>query len=130
MGEAAFDRHLVLETWKAAAYNTEWRINDSHVVWDRYIELIMEDLRMSSTKELIDSVKALFEERLQYPHANWEGTFSTFSTFITEYFNQDYEHIMARTRQSTIYVRLTWNAREIFKTALQKAQESGDRVAE
>jgi RNA recognition motif-containing protein len=130
LGEAAFDRHLVLEAWKAAAYNTKWRINDSHVIWDRYIELIMEDLRMSSTKELIDSVKALFEDRFQYPHANWEGTFSAFSTFITEYCNHDYERTMARTRENTLNVRLTWDARQTFETALQMAQESGDRVTE
>jgi RNA recognition motif-containing protein len=130
MGEAAFDRQLVLDTWKAAAYNTKWRIDDSHLVWDRYIELVMEDLKMANSKEMIDSVKLLFEDRFQYPHANWEGTFSIFSTFITEYSNHDYEHIMARTRESTLNVRLTWDARETFEIALQKAQESGDRITE
>jgi RNA recognition motif-containing protein len=130
MGEAAFDRQLVLDTWKAAAYNTKWRIDDSHLVWDRYIELVMEDLKLAHSKELIDMVKSLFENRFQYPHANWEGTFSIFSTFITEYCNKDYEHIMAKTRENTLNVRLTWDTREPFELALQKAQESGDRVTE
>ena len=130
MGEAAFDRQLVLDTWKAAAYSTKWRIDNSHLVWDRYIELVMEDLRIANSTELIDLVKSIFEDRFQYPHANWEGTFSTFSTFITEYCNQDYEHIMAKTRENTLEVRLTWDARETFEIALQNAQQSGDRDTE
>ena len=130
MGEAAFDRQLVLDTWKAAAHNTKWRIDDSHLVWDRYIELVMEDLKMADSEELIGLVKSLFEDRFQYPHANWEGTFSMFSTFVTEYCNHNYEHIMLDTRRNTLNVRLTWDAREGFETALQKAQESGSRDTE
>ena len=130
MGEAAFDRQLVLDTWKGAAQNTKWRINDSHLVWDRYIELITEDLKVANSRELIESVKMLFEDRFQYPHANWEGTFSKFSTFITEYCNNEYESVMAKTRKDTLNVRLTWDARETFETALQNSQESGDRNAE
>jgi RNA recognition motif-containing protein len=130
VGEAAFDRQLVLDTWKAATHNTKWRIDDSHLVWDRYIELVMEDLKMANSEELIDLVKLLFEDRIQYPHANWEGTFSMFSTFITEYCNHNYEHIMAKTRKNTLNVRLTWDARERFEAALQKTQELGNRDAE
>ena len=130
MGEAAFDRQLVLDTWKAATHNTKWKVDDSHLVWDRYIELVMEDLKVANSKELIDSVRSLFEDRFQYPNANWEGTFSTFSTFISEYYSQDYEDIMAKTRQNTVNVRLTWDARETFEATLQKAQESGDRNTE
>jgi len=130
MGEVAFDRQLVLDTWKAATHNTKWRIDDSHLVWDRYIELVMEDLKMANSEELIDSVKLLFEDRLQYPHANWEGTFSMYSTFITEYCNHGWEHIMTKTRKNTVDVRLTWDVRERFEIALQRAQELGNRDAE
>ena len=130
MGKEVFDRRLVLDTWTAAAQNTKWRINDSHLVWNRYIELVMEDLKEADSRLLIDSVKQLFEDRFQYPQANWEGTFSIFSTFITEYCDNEYENIMGKTRAGTLDVRRTWDAREPFETALQNAQESGDRNTE
>ena len=130
IGREVFTWQLVLDVWKQGANETGWRINDSHLVWDRYIGLLMEDLKRSESREKIAVVKTIFEERLQMPHSNRGGTFQTFSGFVTAYLNADYEEIMASATRSSADAKAQWDLRRTFESAFQKAQEAGDLVNE
>lgn len=72
----------------------------------------------------------MFQKRLMMPHANWDVTFSAFSTFVTEHFPQDYEQIMATTNQKAQLPKKQWSERENMETRLQAAQHANDKNAE
>ena len=130
MGREAFTRQLVQDVWKEGVDAITWRVNDSHLLWDQYIDLIMEDMQRLNAPELVSAVKSLFEDRLRIPHANWDGTFQKFSTFVSTYFNNKYEDIMASANRAAADAKAKWGARELFEIRIQKAQESKDRDVE
>ena len=130
VGREVFTWDLVLETWRTGAEQTMWRVNDSHLVWDRYIELKLKNLHGSRDPGMVAEIRRLFNERLTTPHANWENTAQMFSAFLTDHFSSMYENIMMDTTRFAKQARAQWDAREAKENALQQAQETGDTVAE
>ena len=130
VGRDIFSWRVVLDTWQNGAEDTMWRMNDSHLVWNRYIELLIQDLHRVGSGDLITQVKSLFDARLQTPHADWDATFQEFSTFISTYMNTSYEEIMVATNRKSMDAKSRWASREMMEVALQEAEEAGDRVAE
>jgi squamous cell carcinoma antigen recognized by T-cells 3 len=130
LGRDIFSWKVVLDTWQNAAEDTMWRMNDSHLVWNRYIELLMQDVHRTPSEERITQVKSLFDARLQTPHADWDGTFQLFSTFVSTHMNNSYEEIMVATNRKSTDAKSKWDAREMLEIALRKAQEADDRIAE
>ncbi|KAE8348885.1 hypothetical protein BDV28DRAFT_74201 [Aspergillus coremiiformis] len=131
IGREVFSWQSVLDVWQRGAEATRWRIHDSHLVWDRLLDLQMQDTARNPTQEKIGHVRGLFDIRLQTPHANWDQTFQTFSGFVSTYYNANYEKIMADTagRYATA-CKEKYSAREEFEIRLRNATESGDLTLE
>ncbi|KZF18982.1 hypothetical protein L228DRAFT_51826 [Xylona heveae TC161] len=130
VGKEVFSWQQMLEVWRLGVESTHRRMNDSHLVWDRYMELHLEDLARSPTTETIQRLKGLFIERLRTPHATWDQTFQNFSTFISTYDNASYEDTMVMTTKMSQEAKHTYGLREVSEVQLQRAAESGDRNAE
>jgi squamous cell carcinoma antigen recognized by T-cells 3 len=130
IGKDIFCWKIVLDTWQQGAEDTMQRMNDSHLVWNRYIELLIQDLSQSRSEDHMTQIRSLFDARLQTPHADWEGTFQIFSTFVSAYMNSRYEEVMVAANRKGMGAKAKWEARTMMETALQQAQEVGDRVAE
>jgi len=130
VGREVFGWQSVMDVWQRGAEATRWRINDSNLVWDRFLELSMQDLARAPTPDRIAQVRALFEGRLQTPHATWDQTFQLFSGFISTYYNANYEEIMADTVARAAEAKSRYAAREEWEMRLQRAVESGDRNLE
>ncbi|KAF7588731.1 Splicing factor [Aspergillus hancockii] len=131
IGREVFSWQSVLDVWQRGAEATRFRIHDSHLVWDRLLDLQVQDLARNPNPERIEHVKGLFDIRLQTPHANWDQTFQTFSGFVSTYFNTNYENIMADTagRYATS-CKEKYAAREEFEIKLRKAIEANDLALE
>ncbi|KAL1968177.1 hypothetical protein VTN77DRAFT_2012 [Rasamsonia byssochlamydoides] len=130
VGREVFSWQSVLDVWQRGAEATRWRINDSHRVWNRFLELSLQDLARAPTADRVAQVRGLFENRLQTPHAAWDETFQLFSGFISTYYNANYEEIMADTVARASEAKAKYSAREEFELRLQRAVESGDRNLE
>lgn len=120
----------VLEVWRQGVEDTKWRMNDSHLLWDRYTELIMQDLGRSPSTETIKAVKSHFSERLRTPHAKWDATFQSFSTFVSGYDNLTYEETMVAAIRQGSEAKTKYALREMLELSLQRATERGDLEAE
>lgn len=125
-----FTWQKVLEIWKQAADSTLWRINNSSMVWDRYLELFSQDISRSPSEEKVNHLRGQYDLRLRTPHANWDKTFQAFSGFVSTYYEANYESIMAETVSRTSKAKATYGAREELELRLQKAEESGDKALE
>ncbi|KAL4925719.1 U6 snRNP complex subunit PRP24 [Aspergillus undulatus] len=131
VGREVFTWQSVLDTWQRGADATRWRIHDSHLVWDRLLEFSVRDLSRNPSQDKAERVRELFDIRLQTPHATWDQTFQAFSSFVSTYYNPNYENIMADTagRYATP-VKDQYAAREEFEIRLRNATEAGDRAQE
>ncbi|MCJ1319728.1 Splicing factor [Xylographa vitiligo] len=125
-----FGKMQILNIWRQAAEDTNFRINDSHLIWDRYMDLLLQDLSQSPLREAVVSIKQQFIARLQTPHATWDQTFQTFSTFISTYDNALYEATMVAVNRQSISAKQKYEAREIFETKLRRAIDNADKSAE
>lgn len=125
-----FNRTQILEIWRQGSEETQYRINDSHLIWDRYTDLLLEDLRQSPSREGVTSLKKHFSDRLEIPHATWEQTFQTFSTFMSTYDNAAYEQTMVSVNRQSARAKKAYEAREVFERRLQGATDAGDKAAE
>ncbi|KAJ5692946.1 hypothetical protein N7462_002369 [Penicillium macrosclerotiorum] len=130
IGREVFNWQSVLDVWQRAAEATRWRINNSHLVWDRLLDLFTQDLTRSPSQEKITKLRSFYEIRLQTPHATWDKTFQNFSGFISTYFESTYEEIMSETVARSSESKNFYGAREEFELRLQKAEDSGDKTLE
>lgn len=120
----------MLEVWRQGVQDTKWRINDSHLLWDRYTELLMQDLGKSPSRESISAVKSHFKDRLRTPHATWDQTFQTFSGFVSQYENLNYEDTMIAANRQGSDAKTKYALREVLEIKLRRASEEDDKDAE
>ncbi|PGG98175.1 hypothetical protein GX51_06963 [Blastomyces parvus] len=130
VAQEAFTWQSVVEVWMNAAEATNWRMNDSHLVWDRYLDLVVQDVGKQPSPEKLGQVRDLFVNRLQVPHMTWDETFKLFSNFISTYYNNYYEETMVDMTNRASRAKALWNAREVREVELLRAAEAGDNDAE
>lgn len=130
VGQELFTWTEVLETWREAMEQTSHRLHDSHLIWDRFIQLLIDDTRRTKSTEMKKTIEDMFQERLMMPHAHWDSTFSLFSTYVTEHYPQNYEEIMASTNRDALLAKRQWADREQLELRLQAAQQADDKNAE
>ena len=125
-----FTWQIMMDVWRRGAQATMPMINDSHLLWDMYMEIRLLELRASPSQELFASLELEFQNRLQTPHATWDQTFQAYSTFINRYDNQNYEAAMITTKKNTVAAREKYEVREYKELNLLRAIQANDREAE
>jgi RNA recognition motif-containing protein len=105
-------------------------VADSSLVWDRYLQLLQDDLDRHFSPEKVRRVAAVFTERLGHPHATWDSTLSMYSTFNSRYNQSNYEAIMEHAVSQNAHIKKTYALRQEFEFNLDKAVEAGDQAAE
>ncbi|KAF2477110.1 uncharacterized protein BDR25DRAFT_251681 [Lindgomyces ingoldianus] len=128
LGKEMFTTDLLLSTWMRGADFVKYNMADSHLVWDRYLDVLQDDLKNNFDEEKSRRVRNIFDERLNQPHATWDTTFSNFSQFNTTYNSQNYMDIMARVTQTTKNVKTQHLHRDKYEFDLLKAKQSGDET--
>ncbi|KAF8539812.1 hypothetical protein BDD12DRAFT_736316 [Trichophaea hybrida] len=119
-----FPSETVVDTYRQGAEATINDIANSHLLWDKYRELVMQDLSADPTAAKIEQVYNMYADRLRVPHARIEDTWAAFSQFVTQYDNANYEKIMVTYNKiySTAYAKNS--EREIFELPLKREVES------
>ena len=120
----------MMEVWKRAEQETRWRINDSHLIWDIWTELLMLELASSPSQEAINDTQYHFINRLQTPHATWDQTFQAYSNFVSRYDNAQYEVTMVTANRLGLDAKQTFGLRESRELDIMRASEKNDKDAE
>ena len=124
-----FPKELVLSVWEQAASATKWRIDESHLVWNRYAELAMQDVPENPSPKTVEEIRALFMMRLQVPQSAWEATSQAFWPFISKHNQQDWEEIMSATNEMAGPAKQQFALREPYELEVHRALQSGDNAA-
>lgn len=130
VGQQVFTWDRMMEVWEAGVENTKLHINDSNLVWDRYMEIILMDVAKQAIPKKIEHVKRLFLDRLLHPHSTWGQTSQAFSSFISTYDNKNYEEVMVDMSQRSSKVKKSYAMREPHEFKIQQALERMDKSAE
>lgn len=142
IGQEVFTWGQMMDVWERGALATQWRINDSHLVWDPYIDILQEDcLRESNPQvahwnpqapqEKVHRLQALYNDRLLKPHSTWDQTFQKFSSFVSRTFGSvAYEEMMADAVRRAEQAKTQISLREPYEFKIAKAIQHGNKDAE
>ncbi|KAK8436109.1 hypothetical protein IWX49DRAFT_370331 [Phyllosticta citricarpa] len=130
IGREAFTWQTMKEVWEQGLASTQWHMNDSHVVWDRWMEIMLADLERHPDPHAQQALKNAFTDRLVKPHATWDTTFQMFSGFISKYENAAYEETMMVMTKRAAQTKQQYSLREHFETKIDRAIKAGDKDAE
>ncbi|KAJ9619958.1 Splicing factor [Taxawa tesnikishii (nom. ined.)] len=123
-----FTREEVDRVWSQAVEATKWRIDESHRIWDRWLELIMQDFPDKPTPSQLEKVQQVFFNRLEIPHATSAETSQKFWPIISRYNGNSWEEIMAATNEMAAPAKQQYGLREEYELNVKRAVEADDKV--
>jgi squamous cell carcinoma antigen recognized by T-cells 3 len=127
VGQELFSLETALDVWQQGAQAIQYRLNDSHELWNRWMSIELEQLSASPNQENIERVRKLLLDRLQVPHAAWDETSQMFSSFLTKYDEATWESTMVETTKLAKNAKELYGFREVHELKLQRVVESGDK---
>lgn len=130
VGREVFSWQAMKDVWDQALPATQWHMNDSHLVWDRWMEIMLRDQEARPEPQKLHHLRNAFTERLLKPHATWDNTFQMFSTLISRYFNAEYEDTMINMNKRAIQAKQQFALREHYELKVDRAVKAGDKDAE
>jgi RNA recognition motif-containing protein len=126
MGRELFSFGTALDLWQQGYEAIKYRLDDSHLLWDRWISLEMELLDKTRTPEGIRRITQLYRNRLVTPHLTWDDTSQRFSTFLNEYNRAAWEESMKEVTAHAQEAKRLISARDPFELKLKQAQRAGN----
>jgi RNA recognition motif-containing protein len=131
IGRELFKPQLVLEALQEGADRVKYNLQESNLVWDRYLQVLEEDLeRGGFSQEKAARVAGIYDERLSQPHATWSNTFSRYSSFNTRYYKDHYEQLMEQALQKNTHIKQQYAMREEYEFKVLQALQASDQDAE
>ncbi|KAI2640032.1 putative pre-mRNA splicing factor [Xylaria nigripes] len=129
LGRELFSFDAALSLWSDGYNATKFRISDSHLFWDRWIAIELDQLARTRTPSGVKRISHLFRDRLQVPHATWDQTSQMFSEFLTTYNNSAYEKEFQDVTRTARNAKAAYQLRESHELGLARAR-TRDRDAE
>lgn len=131
VGREVFTSEMVHEVWQEAVDNTKLDIAQSHLVWDKYIDLRIGQFKNNTSKEQATAILGMFEHRLRQSHLASDSTKQILSRFMNSHFSQDqYFEIMEDTGRIMKDALKALENRAYYETKIQQAQETGNKDTE
>ncbi|EFX03016.1 pre-mRNA splicing factor [Grosmannia clavigera kw1407] len=125
-----FSLDAALHLWNEGHEATQFRLSDSHELWNRWIALERELLDRTRTAEGVRRITHLYRNRLAIPHMAWDDTSSAFSSFLSEYNPAAYEETMRAVTEQSRTARHICERRDGMEMAQRAAQRSGSEQAQ
>nr|POF01003.1 putative rna-binding protein [Quercus suber] len=121
-----FTKDMLGNVLEQAAAATQWRIDESHTLWDRFADFVYEEIPAVSSQSHVDQIRSLYVQRLQVPHATWSETYQKFWPIVNKHEGENWEAIMDQINEMAEPAKHQMRAREDYEFQLQKAISSGD----
>ncbi|MCJ1310042.1 Splicing factor [Agyrium rufum] len=130
LAREVFGKQQIMDVLQQGAEETMYRIHDSHLLWNQWIDMLLQTVGSSPSQEAITAIESNFSFRLRTPHAAWDETFQKFSTFVSTYNNAAYESTMVTITRESADAKYKYTAREELEATLDQALTFGDRAAQ
>ncbi|KAK3698897.1 Splicing factor [Vermiconidia calcicola] len=123
-----FTRDMVLNVLEQATAATQWRVDESHVLWNWYAELRLQDFPASPASSDIENLRNAFLQRLQVPHATWDETKQGLWRVVSKYEANNWEAIMDEVNERAVPAHRATDLRGEHELHLQRALASDDKT--
>ncbi|KXT16398.1 hypothetical protein AC579_5598 [Pseudocercospora musae] len=124
-----FTNDLLLSVLEQAVAATQWRVDESHVLWDHYAHLYQEQISQHPTEAHLKGLHELFLRRLMVPHVAWDHTRQLYWPILSRDFGDRWEARVAEVNHMAEPAKTAMAFRQDNEFKLQRAIESGDRQA-
>ena len=125
-----FSWNQMMGIWEQGFKETMWRLSDSHILWDTYTDLLLQQLATAPSQEAIDQTQYHFVNRLQTPHNTWEKTLEAYSGFVSRYENQNYENTLVAATRLGAKAKTKTLSREVLEINLLRASQGNNQELE
>ncbi|RDA86380.1 hypothetical protein CP532_1069 [Ophiocordyceps camponoti-leonardi (nom. inval.)] len=115
-----------LDLWQQAYEAIKYRIDESHLLWDRWLSIELEQLAKTKTPDGVRRVTHLYRDRLATPHLSWAETSQAFCTFLSEYNPTGWEDTMVEITALSQGAKQAVAARDAFECKLKEASCDDD----
>lgn len=122
-----FTKEILISVLEQAATATQWRIDQGHTIWNRYILAIQPDDLNRATQQELEQAQNHFIERLRIPSAGWEETRQLFWPLMTRIHGDNWEAAMAQVNEIAEPAKVQMGLREEHELKLERAINSGDK---
>jgi RNA recognition motif-containing protein len=130
MGRELFSFGSALDLWQQGYEAIKYRISDSHLLWNRWISLEMEQLEKTKTPEGVKRITHLYRDRLITPHLTWDDTSQMYSSFLSEYNRAVWEEAMKDVTALSQDAKRLMAKRDSFELKLQQTSRDDDVEAQ
>lgn len=131
IGRELFQPPLLMEVLQQGAERVKYNLQESNLVWDRYLQVLEEDLeRTGLSQEKVTRIASIYNERLGLPHATWSHTRSRYISFIQRYNLGDPEQVNEQVTQKNTHIIQQCANREDYEFKVLQAIQQGDQNAE
>ena len=131
IGRELFQPQLLVEALQQGAERVKYNLQESNLVWDRYLQVLEEDLeRTGLSQEKVTRIASIYNERLGLPHATWSHTRSRYISFIQRYNLGDPEQVNEQVTQKNTHIIQQCANREDYEFKVLQAIQQGDQNAE
>lgn len=121
-----FTKEMIVDVLDQAVAATQWRIDESHLLWNRYAQAVQEDLPTNPTAADAQKLHSLFLRRLQVPHSAWDETKQMYWPIVSRFEGDAYEAVFEQVAQASGPAKLAMSIRDQIETRLVRAIQSGD----
>jgi len=133
VAKEVFSWQQMMSVWERGSEETKTRMHDSHLLWDTYIELLLQDFASSPPREAVHQsqyhfIANKFNARLQTPHTTWDRTLEAYSNFVSRNDNANYENSMVLATQLGAEAKSKSSAREVMEIKLLRASQNDKEV--
>nr|POE54366.1 putative rna-binding protein [Quercus suber] len=120
-----FTREMLGSVLEQAVSATQWRIDESHLLWNRFAKFVYEEMPAAPSQSHVDQIRGLYVQRLQVPHATWAETYQMFWPIVNTHESERWEAIMDQINEMAEPANHLVRARGDHEFQLQKAISSG-----
>lgn len=124
-----FTQDMLINVLEQGIQVTQWRIDQSHLLWNRYAELLLQGLPPNPALQDVDRVRNLFVQRLQVPQAAWSDTAQMLYQTMSRLDPNNWEVLMDQVSELSQPAKTQMGLREPHELDLQRAIDSGDKDA-
>lgn len=130
LAREVFSWQQVMTVWQQGAQATGLRIDSSQLLWDPYVELMLEEQERAFRPDGLNMIDSHFQSRLQTPHATWDSTFQAYSNFTSRFDNANYEAKMAGQARAARTAKQKYEQRDMKEITLLRAGQQNDEAAD
>ncbi|XWW95976.1 hypothetical protein V2A60_003946 [Cordyceps javanica] len=125
-GREIFLLEAELKLWQQAYNAIKFRVGDSHLLWNKWIDIEKDQVTYSERSEGVAKIAHEYKNRLATPHITWDETSQAFSSFLSQYDQSAWELSMKEVTSSAQTTKAIIAARDPFETRLNKSIRQGD----